>query len=70
MAKTGAGVELNNKTASTKTGTQSTTGTKNMRPVLKCLFTMARMCRNVARGCVTFQRRDYQWKEDKYMTLQ
>jgi hypothetical protein len=30
------------------------------RTVLKCLFTMARTCRNVARGCVAFQRRDYQ----------
>jgi len=33
---------------------------KNCRTVLKWLFTMARTCRNVARGCVAFQRRDYQ----------
>jgi hypothetical protein len=38
MAKTVAGVELNNNTDSTKTRTQTTTGTKNMRTVLKCLF--------------------------------
>ncbi len=43
-----------NNTASTKTGTQSTTGTKNMRTVLKCLFTMARTCWNVARGAWLF----------------
>ncbi len=30
----------NNNTASTKSGTQRTTGTKNMRTVLKCLFTI------------------------------
>ncbi|MFN9909889.1 MAG: hypothetical protein ACK56F_27855, partial [bacterium] len=33
--KTVAGVKLNNNTDSAKTGTQSTTGTKNMRTVLK-----------------------------------
>jgi hypothetical protein len=60
MAKLWLEWNYNNNTASTKTGTQLTTGMENVRTVLKCLLTMARTCRNVARGCVAFQHRDYQ----------
>jgi len=59
IGETVAGVELDNNTGSTKPE-HNEQGRKIHHTVLKCLFTMGTYVSQLARGCVTFQRRDYQ----------